>query len=487
MRTRRIFPILMLAAVLTAGCMDSIDSELNVLERRIEKLEQRCQEINTTLASLRTIVEKIDSYDFVSDVTPIYKGYATIGYTIHFTHSDPVNIYNGTDAETPILGVAKGEDGVWYWTVKYPSDAKATFITDNFGLRIPTSAASPEFKIEDGYWMVTYDGGEVWHNCGRAVGEDGVSFFDSIVTGGDYVQFNLLNGTTIELPWWTSYEKVFNACQKLNENLDSFSKLAETIDEHTWVSQILPIYDGDNILGYSLVLSDGSSYTFYNGTGTNAPVIGAAKATSSLTDKVWYWTIRYGDEEAQWILDEKGQKIQANAPEGASVKITLLKDTDGKYYWGVAYGSEAATFLLYNGEKVLAGADVPDAPVKSVVNFDDDAVCITLDDGQTLYIPRLGTFTYTLGKPADKKTLTMAAGDTATFTCTLAGVDDKAEVLPVAPSGFFAAATSTDHINWKIQVIAPIPFTKPDTRYLNLLISNGYGAMKTVVITIKAK
>lgn len=487
MKTRRFFPILMLAALLSAGCIDSLDSELTVLERRIEKLEQRCQEINTTLASLRTLVEKIESYDFVTDVTPIYEGYNTIGYTIKFTHSDPVNIYSGTDAETPILGVAKGEDGVWYWTVKYPSDAKATFITDNFGVRIPTSAASPEFKIVDGYWMVTYDGGEVWHNAGRATGEDGVSFFDSIVTGGDYVQFNLLNGTSIELPYWSSYEKIYDACQKLNENLESFSRLAETIDDHTWVSQILPIYEGDNILGYSLVLTDGSSYTFYNGTGSNAPVIGAAKATSSSTDKIWYWTIRYSGGDTEWILNEKGEKIQANAPEGASVKITLLKDTDGKYYWGVAYGSNPATFLLHDGEKVLAGADVPDAPIQSVVNYDDETVCITLDDGQTLLIPRMGTFTVTLGKPVNKQALTMAAGDTVTFTCTLAGVDNRAEVLPVAPQDFFATASTTDHLVWNIQVIAPSAFKKPDTRYLNLLISNGYGLMKTVVITISAK
>ena len=486
MKTRHLILSLMLVLALAGGCINSIDSELDVLERRIEKLEQRCKEINTTLASLRTLVEKIEEYDFVSKVEPIYKNYVIIGYTIHFTHSDPVNLYHGTDAETPVLGVAKGEDGIWYWTVQYPSDSQATFITDNFGLRIPTSAASPEFKIENGYWMVTYDGGEVWHNAGRAVGEDGVSFIDSIVTEGGYIRFNLLNGTTIELPTWSGYEQIFDACQRLNENLVSFSALAASLTEKTYVTNAVPVYDGTELLGYTLYLSDGSSYTFYEGTGTNAPVIGAAKAGSA-GDNTLYWTIRYDDGDADWILDENGDRIQANAPEGTSVKLTLLRDTDGKYYWGVIYGSAAPVYLLHNGEKVLAGANVPDSPVRSVVSFSEDAVCITLDDGQTLYIPRLGSISVTLGAPVKNQAVTMAAGDTVSFTCTLGGVDAKAEVLPIAPSGFFADATTTDHRVWNVRIIAPIPFANPDSRKLNLLISNGYGVMKTVVITINAK
>ena len=178
MKKKHILTLILCMLPLT-GCYNEIASNLDLLERRIERLEQRCKEMNTTLSGLRDIVDKLNTYDFLSGVETLREGTKVIGYKLSFTHSDPVILYNGTDAATPILGVARGEDGVWYWTVKYPADEEATFLTDNYGVRIPTSAASPEIKIENGYWMVTYDGGQIWHNLGRATGEDGASFFNS--------------------------------------------------------------------------------------------------------------------------------------------------------------------------------------------------------------------------------------------------------------------------------------------------------------------
>ena len=48
------------------------------------------------------------------------------------------------------------------------------FITNNVGQRIPAVAVTPKIKIENGYWMVTYDGGIVWHNLGKATGSAGI-------------------------------------------------------------------------------------------------------------------------------------------------------------------------------------------------------------------------------------------------------------------------------------------------------------------------
>lgn len=490
MKKRLSFPLLFLFVLLfpVSGCHNQIDSDLELIERRIEKLEKRCQEMNTTLAGLRTVVSKLEQYDFLQKVETQYQDGVVIGYTLYFTHSSPVTLYNGTSAETPVLGVGKGEDGVWYWTVKYPSDKKATFLTDNYGIRIPTSAASPELKIENGYWMVTYDGGEVWHNAGKASGEDGASFFQSVKDMGDYVQFNLLNGTTIQLPTWAAFEKLQEACRKVNENLEAFRKLADKLKEKVYVQEMIPILNGKDTIGCQLLLSDGSTYSFYDGTGTTAPVIGAQRATSDPADNIWYWTIRYGSEPAEWILDEKGNKIQANAPEGLSVHISLLQDPkDKKYYWAIAYGSEEPAFLLHNGEKVLVSLDVPDPVVESLVSVNDDMVQLTIAGEQTVLIPLAQTFTVTLSSPVSKSTLTVGAKETVSFNCQLSKANLLAEVLPVAADGFYATATTTDHRTWKIQVTAPATFESPDTSKLNLLISNGYGTLKTVVVTLKPK
>ena len=479
--------LLLLTLLSAVGCYDQIESDLNQLERRIEKLEQRCREMNTTLEGLRQIVEKLETYDFLKKVETLYDNGEVVGYTLYFTHSKPVTLYNGTDAETPVLGVGKGEDGVWYWTVKYPSDKQASFLTDNYGVRIPTDAASPEFKIENGYWMVTYDGGEVWHNAGRATGEDGVSFFKSVEDKGEYIQFNLLNGTSILLPTWESFERLQEACRMVNENLDSFTRMAQELDEKVYVNDLIPILDGTDTIGFRICLSNFDSYAFYNGTGTNAPVIGARKATGDPDDDIWYWTIRYADGEPQWILDENGRKIQANAPQGLLPKISLMKDTDDKYYWAIAYGDETPTFLLCDGAKVCVSNDVPDPVVLSVVSVRDDIVSITLDGGQTIQVPMAGTFSVSVSSPVNKGVLAMGARDTVSFNCQLSNADARAEVLPVTRDGFFASAGTTNYKSWKITVISPTGFTKPKTSKLNLLVSNGHGKMKTVVITIEAK
>lgn len=488
MKRRTIFPILLLFLLLPAGCFNQIESELNLIERRIEKLEQRCKEMNATLEGLRSVVNKLDEYDFLKKVETLYDHGDVIGYTLYFTHSSPVTLYNGTSAETPILGVGLGEDGIWYWTVKYPSDEKATFLTDNYGIRIPTSAASPQIKIENGYWMITYDGGEVWHNAGRASGEDGASFFQSVEDKGDYVVFNLNNGTSIQLPTWSRYEKLQELCRQTNDNLSAFRSLADKIKDKVFVREMIPILNGRDTIGCTLSLSDGTSYSFYNGTGTNAPVIGARRATGNPDDNIWYWTIRYGSAAAEWILNDKGEKIQANAPEGLDIRISIQQDkTDKRYYWAVAYGTGAPEFLLFGGKRIQVDLDVPDQVVTSLVSVQDDMVCLTLAGEQTILIPLARAFTVTLTSPVSSNRLTMAAGDTVSFTCRLSEANRRAEVLPVAADDFYASAHTTDYRNWRITLIAPATFASPSTSKLNLLISNGYGSLKTVVVTIQPK
>ena len=488
MKTRTTTILFMLSVLLLApSCYKQAESDINVLERRIEKLEKRCEEMNATIEGLQILVANVQRFDFLTRIEPIVGDSGeTLGYTLYFTHSKPVSLYNGIDAETPVLGVAKGEDGVWYWTVQYPSDAQAHFISDNFGQRIPTSAASPQLKIEDGYWKVSYDEGDVWYTLGKATGEDGKSFFESVKDMGDYVEFNLVNGTTIQVPTWSAFEKLQEKCRRANQNLESFTSLVSKYLERVYVENLYPIMDRLDTIGFRIVLSNGLDYAFYNGTGTNVPEIGAREETTG--SGVWSWSIQYGTAAPQWILDEKGNKIQANAPEGLTPKLSLKQEgSDPAWYWTVAYGDGPEQYLLCNGKKVQASVDVPDTVVTSVVSLTDDIVRITLGDGLTADIPLATAITVTLGSPVKNNTLTMAARDTVQFTCTVASADKEVEVLPIAYDGFYAAAESTDHTVWTVKVISPSPFKKPSTGRVNLLVSNGRGSMKTVFITINPK
>lgn len=482
---KRIITSLILCITLLCGCMNELDNALNQLERRIANLESRCNQMNSTIEGLRQMVETLESHDFIKSVDPLYQGGRIIGYTITFTHAAPITVYNGTDAETPLLGVAQAEDGLYYWTVKYPSQ-DPVFVTDNFGQRIPTNASTPRLKIENGNWMVTYDNGETWTTLGRATGEDGASFFRSVINQGDYAQFNLLNGTTIELPYWDSYTTLYNAVEKANKNLESFQALAGSIQKNVYADNVLPIVSGRDTVGYSIHLSDGTTWPLYNGTGTNVPVI-SARPLSATGNEVLYWAISYGKNTFQWILDENGKRIQANAPEGQTVKLTLLIEK-GRYYWGVAYGDADAQFLYCDGKKVEASTQAPEALVRSVVEIIDGMVRITLADGQTIDVPMRHPITVNFGTGVSGGAVNMAASDTVTVTFNINPASDRTQVLPIAPEGFYstAASTSPDYNYWRLDIISPATFTSGSSK-LNLLVSDGTGAMRTIVLTIKYK
>jgi len=486
MKKSSILSLLLMAVMLLGSCDTQIKSDLTVLERRIAKLEDRCDEMNKTLQGLKILLDNLSQYEFISDVQAFNRD-GKSGYIISFTHSEPIVLYNGTDAETPILGVAKGEDGVWYWTVRYPSQSQATFVVDNFGLRIPTDAGSPLIKIENGNWMVSYDNGDIWHDLGRATGEDGASYFSSVEDKGDYILFNLLNGTSIKAPTWTAFEKLQETCRKTNENVETYDKLVKQLTEKTYVQDLLPILSGTDTIGMNLRLSNGETYSFYNGQGTNVPVIGARRLSSDPDDDVWYWTIQYGKDPAQWILDEDGQMIQANAPDGKTPKISLQQvKGDPAWYWAVAYGDEAPAFLLSNGAKVKASVIAPEAVVQGVVQVRDDCVRITLSEGLSVLIPMPKAIQVNLSSPVTaNNVLVIGSGQTLSFHCTIVGADAQAELLPLTDDMFYATATTTNHIDWTVTVIAPAPFKSPSVGKLNLLVSNGYGQMKTIVITLQ--
>ena len=483
---KKISILLLMAVMLLGSCDTQIRSDLSVLERRITKLEQRCDEMNTTLQGLKTLLDNLTQYEFITDIQSFNRD-GKSGYTISFTHSDPIVLYNGTDAETPILGVAKGEDGVWYWTVRYPSQSQATFVTDNFGLRIPTDAGSPLIKIENGNWMVSYDNGDIWHDLGRATGEDGLSYFSSVEDKGDYILFTLRNGTTIEAPTMAAFEKLKEAYRQTNENVKTFDQLVKQLTEKVYVQDLIPILSGTDTIGMKLQLSDGNTYSFHNGQGTNVPVIGARRLSADPDDEVWYWTIQYGKDPAQWILDEDGQMIQANAPDGKTPQISLQQvEGDPAWYWAVAYDDEEPSFLLLDGAKVKASVVAPEAVVQGVVQVRDDWVRITLSEGLSVLIPMPKAIRVNLSSPVTaNNVLVMGSGQTLSFHCTIVGADAQAALLPLTDDLFYASATTTNHVDWVVTVTAPSPFKAPSVGFLNLLVSNGYGQMKTVVITLQ--
>ena len=201
------FYLFILASIvmLFSACHDKIWDAIEDLDARVARLEELCKEMNTNISALSTIVEVIQENDFITGIVPIEKGGEVIGYTIMFGKHEPITIYNGEDgkdaqngsATAPIIGVAKDTDGVYYWTLN------GEWLLDDEGNKLPVSSkngndgengeegkdgqngqegkpgvdgkdgVTPQLKIENGYWYVSYDNGTTWIELGKAVGEDG--------------------------------------------------------------------------------------------------------------------------------------------------------------------------------------------------------------------------------------------------------------------------------------------------------------------------
>ncbi len=219
--------IFILCCTLLSGCsteLDSLNDRLDSLEDRIEVLEELCAQINTNIASLQVLVNAVQGNDYITSVTPIVEGEDTVGYTITFTKSGPVTIYHGRNGEdgqdghTPQIGVAQDTDGLWYWTLD------GNWMLDGNGDKVPAQGrdgadgadgvngadgVTPLLKIEDGYWYVSYDGGETWTNLGEAQADGGQSIFADVTYDVDNVYFKLVNGETLTVPKAVRLELVF--------------------------------------------------------------------------------------------------------------------------------------------------------------------------------------------------------------------------------------------------------------------------------------
>ena len=201
-----------------------------------EALKEQCEQMNSNIEALQTVVAALQNNDYVTSVTPIYEGVTEIGYVITFSKGGKATIYHGKDGAkgeqgekgeqgdkgeigekgdkgdkgdsgeagtTPVIGVAKDTDGVYYWTLN------GNWLVDEAGNKIPTTGKdgadgvlgetgatgpqgpqgdqgeqgeqgeagkdgiTPQLKIENGRWLVSYDNGQNWVDVGQATGDQG--------------------------------------------------------------------------------------------------------------------------------------------------------------------------------------------------------------------------------------------------------------------------------------------------------------------------
>ena len=177
--------------------------------------------MNTNITALQTIVEALEKRDYITNVSPVREDGVVVGYTISFASSDTITIYNGKDGVngtdgkdgyTPQIGVMKDTDGIYYWTLdgEWLLDGKGNKIqangvngtdgTNGSNGTNGTNGVTPQLKIENDYWWVSYDNGSTWEQLDKATGENSDSFFKNVITTDDYIIFTFTDGTELTVP-----------------------------------------------------------------------------------------------------------------------------------------------------------------------------------------------------------------------------------------------------------------------------------------------
>ena len=371
---------------------DDLWNSVHGLENRVAKLEELCKQMNTNISSLQTIVTALQNNVYVTGTTPLMKDGKEIGYTITFSKGNPITIYHGKDGQdgedgiTPTISVKKDTDGVYYWTLN------GEFIVVDGGKiqaegKDGTNGTTPQFKIENDYWFVSYNNGANWTQLGKATGEDGIggdSMFSGVdyETSTDYVIFTLSNGTQIKLPTWSAFEALQRLCNETNTNLSALQTIVTALQNNDYITSVDPLTENGKVVGYTIKFAKSNPIVIYNGkdgADGNTPVIGVKKDT----DGIYYWTL-----DGEFIVVD-GQKIKAqgtdgnNGADGSDGVTPKLEIREG--YWWISYDNGTNWTQLGKA----TGEDGKDADSIKITQ-DENNVYFELADGTVITISKTG-------------------------------------------------------------------------------------------------
>ena len=420
----------LLAVVAFTSCKyddDDIWNSVHGLENRVAKLEELCKQMNTNISSLQTIVTALQNNDYVTGITPVMQGGKEVGYTITFSKSNPITIYHGKDGQngedgtdgkdgvTPTIGVKQDTDGIYYWTLD------GDWLTDKHGDKIKAEGKdgadgsdgedgsdgtdgtngkdgiTPQFKIENDYWFISYDNGNTWTQLGKATGENGKDGEDGVggdsmftgidyKTSTDYVIFTLADGTQIKLPTWSAFEALQRLCNETNTNLSALQTIVTALQNNDYITSVDPLTENGKVVGYTIKFAKSNPIVIYNGkdgADGNTPVIGVKKDT----DGIYYWTL-----DGEFIVVD-GLKIKAQGTDGnngvdGSDGVTPKLEIRESYWW-ISYdnGTNWTQLGKATGEN---GADGKDGDSIKITQ-DENNVYFELVDGTIITISKTGS------------------------------------------------------------------------------------------------
>lgn len=193
-------------------------------------------------------------------------------------------------------------------------------------------------------------------------------------------------------------------CKQMNTNIEALQTLVDALEKRDYITNISPIREDGVVVGYTISFAYSDTATIYHGqdgqNGANGkdgytPQIGVMKDT----DGIYYWTL-----DGEWLLDGKGNKIQANGVNGTngSNGTNGTNGVDGitprlkieNDYWFVSYDNGVTWQQLgkATGEGGTDGSDGADGEdgdsIFKSVTQDDEYVYFNLADGAMITLPK---------------------------------------------------------------------------------------------------
>ena len=466
------FLFVALLALVYAGCYDDTDlkdgiEDLNTkygsLEIRIAALEETVQKMNENIAALQILMTNLQNKVYVDRVEEIRDG-----YVIYFTDGTEAAIRNGSDGKdgedgkdgtngkdgknAPVIGVAKGTDGVYYWTVTV--DGTTTWLTDE-GQKLRVTGKdghSPKVEIgSDEYWYI--DG----VNTGvKATGLDGLTPTVSISSDGYWVINGVKtstkakgqdgtsgkdgdDGVTPQLKidnegyWTVSYDGGKSYARILNNSGQPVSAVGKDGEKGE---------DGkDGEKGEDGI--DGQ-----DGQDGHTPDIGIKQDT----DGLYYWT-----KDGEWILDGQGKKVKAegiDGEDGLDAIAPKLKIEDGDWMLSTDGGLTWVNIGQATGDPGKDGED-GDSFFKSVTEK-EDRVTIELMTGEVIDLLKHRQLSITFSQTGE---VVVMPGSSRTLSYTIEGGSENTLVKALGQNGWSARVEATSATEGQITITAPDPMT----------------------------
>jgi len=326
---------------------------------------------------------------------------------------------------------------------------------------------TPQLKIEDDYWYISYDNGATWTQLGKATGEDGKDgangtggagdniVFKSVTQDDNNVYFTLADGTVITVHKNVAFDIVFDTANIQDVKVHSEVKVNYEVSssaEHVDI-EVLPTND----LRAVLVPEDESNKCGYILIRTGSTFDAASRVVVIVSDgnkaimKSLVLNIKPEEESAQlYVYNGATKTVSAK---GGDVTVSFITNVDCK----AVIPTEYQSWISVAETRALECKHIAISVAENTGDRRSGEVKVQTLDGKL-------SITYTISQVGASSTSSPEVGDDGTITATPASNEifyTTTDGLPIEPSAtaFNGVVVSNTYENGVGVIVLDRPFT----------------------------